>query len=136
VSFAPVSYSYTAWAWSEPGPFTGRGPRGYQRSDDRIREDICDRLTRHGRLDATDIHITVNNGEVTLDGIVDTREAKRMAEDVAESVDGVRDVVNHLKTYRGGSEDRSSQRTGTSKSAGETRTLTGAAAVGSTDKKR
>jgi hypothetical protein len=78
----------------------------------------------------------VNNGEVTLDGIVDTREAKRMAEDVSESVDGVRDVVNHLKTYRGGSEDRSSQRTGTSTSAGETRTLTGAAAVGSTDKKR
>ena len=93
-------YSSTLLAWSEPGPYTGRGPKGYQRSDDRIREDVCDRLTRHGRLDATDIQIQVRNGEVTLDGIVDTREAKRMAEDVAESVDGVRDVINHLKTHR------------------------------------
>jgi len=94
-------YSSTLLAWSEPGPYKGRGPKGYQRSDDRIREDVCDRLTRHGRIDATDIQIQVRHGEVTLDGIVDTREAKRMAEDVAESVDGVRDVVNHLKTHRG-----------------------------------
>ena len=99
--WVPGGYSYSLFAWSEPGPHSGRGPKGYQRSDDRIREDICDRLTRHGRLDATDIQIQVRNGEVTLDGIVDTRDAKRMAEDVAESVDGVRDVTNHLKTHRG-----------------------------------
>lgn len=110
--FTPVGYSYTLFAWTEPGPFTGRGPRGYQRSDERIREDICDRLTRHGRLDATDITVTVRSGEVTLEGIVDTREAKRMAEDVAETVDGVRDVNNHLKTYRGGSDEISSRMTG------------------------
>jgi osmotically-inducible protein OsmY len=94
-------YSSALFAWAEPGPYTGRGPRGYQRSDERIREDICDRLTRHGRIDATDIQIQVRNGEVTLDGAVDSREAKRLAEDVAESVDGVRDVVNHLKSHRG-----------------------------------
>jgi hypothetical protein len=86
---------------SETGPHTGRGPRGYQRSDDRIREDICDRLTRHGRIDATDVNIAVNSGEVTLSGMVDTREAKRLAEDIAESVHGVHDVTNQIKVYRG-----------------------------------
>jgi osmotically-inducible protein OsmY len=86
---------------TETGPHTGRGPRGYQRSDDRIREDICDRLTRHGRIDATDVNIAVNSGEVTLSGMVDTREAKRLAEDIAESVHGVRDVTNQIKVYRG-----------------------------------
>ena len=94
-------YAASPLAWAEPGPYTGRGPRDYRRSDDRIREDICDRLTRHGRLDATDLRVQVQNGEVTLDGTVDTRDMKRMAEDVAEDVDGVRDVVNHLKTNRG-----------------------------------
>jgi osmotically-inducible protein OsmY len=95
---------------SEAGPYSGRGPRGYQRSDDRIREDICDRLTRHGEIDATDVQISVRGGEVTLDGAVDTRHAKRLAEDVAESVDGVRDVTNHLKASRGWSSDRQEQR--------------------------
>jgi len=34
------------------GPHAGRGPRGYTRSDERIREDICDRLAEHGFVDA------------------------------------------------------------------------------------
>lgn len=85
----------------ETGPFVGRGPRGYQRSDERIREEICERLTRHGRIDATDLEISVKNGEVTLSGSVDDREAKRLAEDLAEDVVGVRDVNNQIKVYRG-----------------------------------
>lgn len=95
------TYSYTMLAWMEPGPYSGRGPRDYRRSDERIREDVCDRLTRHGRIDATDIRVEVQNGEVTLDGTVDTRDMKRLAEDLADDVDGVRDVVNHIKTNRG-----------------------------------
>src|SRR5205823_13121816 len=30
------------------GPHAGRGPRSYQRADDRIRDDVCERLTQHG----------------------------------------------------------------------------------------
>lgn len=85
----------------ETGPFVGRGPRGYQRSDERVREEICERLTRHGRIDATELEISVKNGEVTLSGSVDDREAKRLAEDLAEDVFGVRDVNNQIKVYRG-----------------------------------
>ena len=127
----PGGYSYSLFAWSEPGPYTGRGPKGYQRSDDRIREDICDRLTRHGRLDATDIQIQVRNGEVTLEGMVDNREGKRIAEDVAEAVDGVRDVTNHLKTYRG--DDRSGS-TSSGSSTVSTSNVSGPTVTGATRK--
>lgn len=83
--------------WAVPGPFTGRGPEGYQRSGEAIREDVCERLTRHGRLDASGIRVQVDGGEVTLEGTVDSRAAKRMAEDAAETVAGVRDVHNRLR---------------------------------------
>jgi osmotically-inducible protein OsmY len=79
------------------GPYMGRGPKGYRRADERIKEDVCDRLTQHGQIDASDIDVQVQNGEVTLSGVVDDRPAKRMAEDVVESVSGVKDVHNQLK---------------------------------------
>ncbi|MBK8026966.1 MAG: BON domain-containing protein [Chloroflexi bacterium] len=75
----------------------GRGPRGYARSDDRIQEDVNDRLTWHGDIDATNIQVAVQNGEVTLEGRVEDRHQKRMAEDVAAEVWGVKDVHNRIK---------------------------------------
>lgn len=79
------------------GPHAGRGPRGYQRSDERIREDVNERLTDHPDIDASEIEVRVDNGEVTLIGAVEDRRTKRLAEDVAESVSGVRDVHNQLR---------------------------------------
>ncbi len=79
------------------GPYAGVGPRGYQRSDERIMDDVCERLTAHGHLDASDINVQVNNGEVTLKGTVPDRRMKRLAEDVTESVSGVWDVHNQLR---------------------------------------
>ena len=64
----------------------GRGPKGYSRSDERIREDVSDRLTDDPYIDASDIEVSVSNREVTLSGAVDSREARRRAEDIAESV--------------------------------------------------
>jgi hypothetical protein len=75
----------------------GRGPKGYTRSDDRIREDVSDRLTDDWVVDASDIEVRVANGEVTLAGTVDSRRAKRRAEDCAENVSGVRNVQNNLR---------------------------------------
>ena len=80
--------------------FRGRGPKNYQRSDERIREDICERLTHDERVDATEIEVQVQGATVTLEGSVDDREQKRRAEDVAESVRGVREVQNHLRLGR------------------------------------
>jgi len=79
------------------GPHRGKGPAGYQRSDERIRELVCESLTDDDQIDASRIEVTVNNGEVTLTGSVEDRHAKRDAEDCACSVSGVRDVQNLLR---------------------------------------
>lgn len=83
------------------GPHAGKGPQNYRRSDERIHEDVCERLTMHGQIDATNIDVKVNNGEVTLSGSVDNRQAKRLAEDAIEDVPGVRDINNQLRVTRG-----------------------------------
>ena len=79
------------------GPYVGRGPRAYRRKDERIRKDICDLMTEHGQLDASGIEVDVKNGEVVLSGTVPSRHAKRLAEDIAESIAGVQDVRNELR---------------------------------------
>lgn len=89
--------------WLVPGPYTGVGPRGYQRARERIQEDVCDRLCAHGELDASDVEATVGEGgEVTLTGTVPDRWSKRLAEDVAASVRGVLDVHNRIRVRRAG----------------------------------
>ncbi len=83
-----------------PQPRTGhrgRGPSGYQRQDQRIREDVCDRLTDDEHIDASDIEVTVANGDVTLSGTLRSRNAKRRSEYVAEQVRGVKDVHNLIR---------------------------------------
>ena len=104
VGSAAADYGYIGsyGGWTEGrGQFAGRGPKGYQRSDDRIREDVCDRLADDPHIDASDIEITVRSGEVTLAGFVRDRADKRHAEDVAEHVSGVREVNNSLRVNRG-----------------------------------
>jgi osmotically-inducible protein OsmY len=79
------------------GQHKGKGPKNYSRSDDRIKEDVNDRLSDDPFIDATEIDVTVSNGEVTLSGIVDHRSTKRRAEDLAESVSGVKNVENRIR---------------------------------------
>ena len=79
----------------------GKGPKGYKRSDDRIKEDVCDRLSMDDDVDASDITVTVRNGEVTLDGSVETRRMKHRAEDIAEDVSGVTDIHNNVRVVKG-----------------------------------
>lgn len=79
-----------------PGPHAGKGPKGYERSDDDIRKEINHRLAQNGQLDASGIYVSVIDCEVTLTGTVNSRQAKRLAEDIADSVFGVRDVHNEL----------------------------------------
>lgn len=80
----------------------GRGPSGYRRSDARIAEDINDRLTEDAYVDASEVQVRVENGEVTLDGTVDSRTAKRRAEDIADGISGVSHVQNNLRVRQTG----------------------------------
>lgn len=81
------------------GRFRGRGPRNYRRSDERVREEVCDRLTDNEWLDAADVEVSIAAGEVVLTGTVDSRYAKRLAENIAESVAGVTNVQNNLRVH-------------------------------------
>jgi osmotically-inducible protein OsmY len=75
----------------------GRGPKDYTRSDERIRDDANDKLTDDPRVDASNITVAVQDGEITLGGTVTSREAKRRAEDVVDIISGVKHVQNNLR---------------------------------------
>ena len=88
----------TGTGWNRPmGPHFGRGPKGYRRSDERIREDVNEALFHDHFVDATELEVQVHEAEVTLSGSVDHREAKRHAEACVWSVPGVRNVSSTIR---------------------------------------
>lgn len=93
-----------------------RAPKNYTRSDDRIKEDVNDRLMQ-ADIDPSDIEVSVSSGEVTLTGTACCREDKYQAEIIAEGVLGVNEVVNNLRTKKRGS---SEQESGESKPGSQT----------------
>lgn len=73
------------------------GPKGWQRRDDRIHDDVCAHLTDDGYVDASDLEVIVHHGEVTLSGTVTDRAQRDRAIRIAESVRGVIDSVNRIR---------------------------------------
>lgn len=82
---------------TERGPHYGKGPKGYKRSDDRIREDVCECIAHQGHIDASDVEVRVEGGVVSLSGTVGQRHHKRVLEQMVERVRGVDDVRNELR---------------------------------------
>jgi hypothetical protein len=78
----------------------GRGPKGYTRSDERLKEDICERLTDDPHIDASEINVEVEQGVARLTGQVDDRWMKYHVEDVVDRCAGVKDIDNRLSTQR------------------------------------
>lgn len=76
--------------------YSGLGPANYRRSDERIQDDASDALYRCAEVDASDIEVSVKDGVVTLNGIVETRIDKKVAEMQVERIPGVVDVQNLL----------------------------------------
>jgi osmotically-inducible protein OsmY len=70
-------------------------------SDQDIENEICRRLTQAGNVDASDIEVTVSQRVVTLSGTVDSRQSKREAGTIADSIPGVEDVNNNLRIDQG-----------------------------------
>lgn len=111
---------YSRWGasdWEEQaarreGPYSGVGPAGYKRSAERIAEDVNEELTWEPFVDASQIRVRVEGDEVVLEGSVDSRRAKRVAEAAADRVRGVRDVHNRLRVEaaQGGSASGASSR--------------------------
>jgi osmotically-inducible protein OsmY len=57
---------------------------------------VVQKLSRYD-LSLPDLVITANNGTVTLSGYVDNLKEKELATEAAQSVNGVKKVINHIK---------------------------------------
>ena len=112
----------SSWAGGMERPqrqsFRGKGPKGYERSDERLKEIICERLMEDPEIDASEISVEVRNREVTLQGTVDDRRTKYEVEELIERCGGVKDVKNELRVRSRSSEsgDTTSQAAGSSAS--------------------
>ena len=103
-----VDGSDTAGAWTgqdrrqgpRDGVAAGGGPRLRRKTDDSLAPEIHEILTSDQELDATDIEVVVEGGAVTLSGEVEHPDARLLAEELTESVSGVRLVHNRLVVRR------------------------------------
>ena len=73
------------------------GPKGYTRSDERLREDISERLMQAYDIDSSEVTVQVLGGKVVLEGTVPNRYMKHAIEDIADGAPGVQDVDNKIR---------------------------------------
>ena len=91
-----------------------KGPKNYARSDERIREMVCERLVDEQDIDVSEVSIEVKNGRVELDGTVPSRQMRHRIEDIVDDCWGVQDIENRLRvqTQQFGQEARSGSEQG------------------------
>jgi hypothetical protein len=80
-----------------------RWPKSYTRSDERIREDLYERIVQDDAIDATEVSVTVVEGRVTLEGSVPERHMKHDIENLADECPGVKDIDNRIRVLGQGS---------------------------------
>ena len=124
--------------------YRGRGPQGYQRSDERLKEMICERLTDDPAIDASNVNVEVTGQTVKLSGTVDDRSTKYEIEELVENFGGVKDIDNQLRVQSswsshqasGSSSQQQQQRSdsasgSTTRNEGRSGTSSGASTTGS-----
>ena len=84
--------------------FRGHGPQGYERSDERLTEDICERMTDDPDIDPREVRVQVSSGVVTLEGRVDDRWMKHHIEDLVDACSGVKSIDNRIRVGQRGVE--------------------------------
>jgi osmotically-inducible protein OsmY len=85
---------------ADVGTHRGKGPKNYRRSDERIRELVCERLRDDPDIDASGVEVRVKDGQITLEGNVDSRQTRDAVEDAAAQF-GTLDVQNNLRVRKG-----------------------------------
>jgi osmotically-inducible protein OsmY len=73
------------------------------RTNREVKRDILDHLKWDTRIDDDNVHVDVQNGEVTLFGVVRSYRAKRAVEQDAWAIGGVSEVDNSVTVAFGGS---------------------------------
>jgi osmotically-inducible protein OsmY len=81
-----------------------RGPKGWKRTDERLKEDICERLYNTQHIDSSDVTVEVKDGKVALEGSVPQRGMKHALEDLIDACPGVTDIDNRVRVSQGGSQ--------------------------------
>lgn len=90
--------SWGNWGQSgQIGRSQRRGPKGYQRSDERLQEEICERLMTRWDLDSSEVSVQVSQGEVTLEGVVPERRMRHEIENLVDDCHGVKDIDNRIR---------------------------------------
>ena len=80
-----------------PTPRYPRGPKGYQRSDERLKEDISERLMEAYHIDSSEVLVEVRGAKVSLEGTVPSRHMKHAIEDLVDRCPGVLDIDNRIR---------------------------------------
>jgi hypothetical protein len=101
-----------------------RGPKGWKRTDERLKEDICERLYHTQHIDSSDVTVEVKDGKVMLEGSVPQRGMKHALEDLIDACPGVTDIDNRVRVSQGGSQSQTGQ-SGSSGTSGSTSGQTG-----------
>lgn len=86
--------------WPRPSAAAKRGPKNFKRSDERLKDDIAERLMYRDDIDSSDVSLEVKDGKVTLEGTVPERWMRYAIDDIAESVLGVQEVENKIRVRR------------------------------------
>lgn len=71
------------------------------KTDAKIKEDVLDELAWQPNIDETQIGVIVENGVVTLSGVVNNYSKKLAAEKAVKSVDGVKAVAEDIEVIYG-----------------------------------
>ncbi len=82
------------------GAHYGKGPKGWP-SDEKIKNNVSLGLYLNPEVPTRDIAVKVDQGVVTLEGVVRDREEKKAAEECIENLPGVIDVLNKLILQEG-----------------------------------
>lgn len=96
----PVGEEVAATGRRSPERRYPPGPKGYQRSDERLREDISDRLMEANDIDSSEVTVAVSGAKVVLEGTVPERRMKHAIEDLADACPGVLDIENRIRVKR------------------------------------
>jgi hypothetical protein len=116
---------FIARGMSQAGRQARRGPKGYKRSDERLKEDICEQLMLCTSVDSSEVTVEVQSGKVTLEGTVPERQMKHVIEDIADNCAGVEDVENRVRVSRSGSGSEGEASTGSTSTSSTGSTYAG-----------
>ena len=78
-------------------PSRRRMARAYRRTDERVRDDICERLFHSSAVDTADVSVEVRDGVVIFEGTVPHRGMRYALEDIAAQCMGVVDIENRVR---------------------------------------